>query len=1313
MSAEDISNIRKYSTTRSQVRNLIKEFNLSRNLSVPTETLDYLRQQVDFDGLIEVTDDHGSFAGSKPLRRGYFLTFEPDFEKLALWHKLNAPFSLSIDSSYFQRNGTMHGIPLPVKSYDNGLIGSVQLATGFDGLDDWVDIPDIPQINMYRVLEGFTFHIKFAPCTIDLSNGMPVTLYAKRDPLSPKGYGNSIISVLLPDGSVATKLTFNGFEYTAKATNFFDPQTTEFGVQKWYDHTVRFSSISRELDLLIDNVQYNDQWTDANLTPYPTHDTDWHIGRSTFTNRGLFWGGLGDFRYYWDLFFRNQHSYNLFANRISISNIPYGQAAVVGHSYVTHSADIGQVGGFEPPLDDGRGFIAAGMHFLFKAEPISNDLIPVYRIITYPKTENDLMLAYNINYNPPVANNLPIIYDIRSSVYYDESVYQDLLFQYDIGGTINPPPGGTFVCPIGWSYDSIQDRCVPPTGGGGGGGGGTDPPPVQPVLKIGAVSDWDGDTMQTNCDNMKAHGVTQVIIPGDFNHDDDLGPSMDALDSMGSAVAGCNAMEAVGNHSDPDEDGNSTMWSQEKSYFCHTELGDNILVKSKQVLNVYMISLCSQDTNMDSTSSPQYAWFQNELAKATALKAQGKVHWIFVLVHKPFIAMPTDHPIDEMGAASLYVPLMQQAGVDFVFSGHNHVLQYSKPLTSSSQVSGVQLASGVWDFTKPHGIFFFEVATGGRSSDNNSGLSASYQYANDSDYGFTLLTLAADGLNLTIQFWSEDDEMLYEFKVTKSGGGTGGGGGGGTTPTGQAFKFNIAGDFRSGQDAEDTAANLVSDDPDVMLFLGDYAVGDASETEWCTQIMAPVYNSGTPVWGCNGNHDNDNYLDVGFFENTSWVWSVKYGNIMFISADTVAESVSATQTLVQAAQQNPAIMRIVILMHESVFKQAGGGTDGADATLAYHTMFKQNSKIKLVIAGHSHNWTVFPEYEGIVYVINEDGGQQPDADTGCMHCTSDSSGKITCNMIPNGGSSIGSFTIPATTGGGGGSDPPVGDPVCPSGYTLNPTNFKCMSNTVTCPVGQHWDSAQNRCVVSPQSCPVGQHWDSALARCVSDSIPGGGTGVIDAATGIEWKVARGQIGPVISQSRDDAGDFRWSEVFSGLDVGYEATAYFTFSGVDSGGHWALKMWGGNHCGSCQYEEDGECCCWYDLGIRSGGDVQLEIERPHPSNDSFSVPSGGTNPITDIGVEMDGSTIGLKWLVHPVTPGGSVDNGGVRVAMWVDTDGLSGNRPQNHWRLVVDFVDNGEVLDGMPTLDEQEIESRNSDTDSTDQYMGGIHWRRYS
>jgi hypothetical protein len=222
--------------------------------------------------------------------------------------------------------------------------------------------------------------------------------------------------------------------------------------------------------------------------------------------------------------------------------------------------------------------------------------------------------------------------------------------------------------------------------------------------------------------------------------------------------------------------------------------------------------------------------------------------------------------------------------------------------------------------------------------------------------------------------------------------------------------------------------------------------------------------------------------------------------------------------------------------------------------------------------------------------------------------------------------------------------------------------------------------------------------------------PTGNCGSID-TLGIKWMVGSGEQ-TVIEQSRDDAGDYRWSQNYGDILTGYEATLIGSFENVDSGGHCALKHWGGNHSGDCQYEEDNSCCCWYDTGIRANGDVQTEIERPHPSNDSWSCPEC---TMSNIGAGMDGNTIGLKWLVYPLTyPGGNVDNGGMKLKMWVDNDALDGNgRPNNNWVLVYDITDNASrgILTDYEAPEEQEIEVRVSDTDTADMYGGGIHVRR--
>jgi predicted phosphodiesterase len=361
----------------------------------------------------------------------------------------------------------MNGIPVPIRGYDNGLIGSVALGTGFDGIDDWCDIPHDPRLQFDKVLEGFTYHIKFAPCNYDLSNGHPQTIFAKKDPATTGGYENAVIAGIHDDGSVRTKLSFGGEEYTASAVGYLYDKELMCGITKWYDLTVKFDSIREKLTMLLNNVVFRDEWTNPQTTPYPFHDINWHLGRNTYTNRGLFWGGLGDFRYYHDLCFTSEHNDNLFTNRISIAKIPYGHAAVVGHSYIRDAPDLGVIAGFELPIESGEGFLTG--HFMFASTPIENDLVVVYNIQSLPKVEGDLHIVYDIEYAYPTSNDLQIVYDIEGGPDTEEKVTNDLVIAYSIGQATTPPPDP---CPSGYTWSPTLQYCVLNSGGGGGGGGG-------------------------------------------------------------------------------------------------------------------------------------------------------------------------------------------------------------------------------------------------------------------------------------------------------------------------------------------------------------------------------------------------------------------------------------------------------------------------------------------------------------------------------------------------------------------------------------------------------------------------------------------------------------------------------------------------------------------------------------------------------------------------------------------------------------------------------------------------------------------------
>ena len=205
--------------------------------------------------------------------------------------------------------------------------------------------------------------------------------------------------------------------------------------------------------------------------------------------------------------------------------------------------------------------------------------------------------------------------------------------------------------------------------------------------------------------------------------------------------------------------------------------------------------------------------------------------------------------------------------------------------------------------------------------------------------------------------------------------------------------------------------------------------------------------------------------------------------------------------------------------------------------------------------------------------------------------------------------------------------------------------------------------------------------------------------------GIRWLVAKGEI-TTITQTRDDNDDLRWSGNVKGLRNGFEATMIVTFSKIDKDGHFAFKHFGPNHS-DCNNPKK---CAWYDTGIRQNGDIQLEIERPHPDNEDFRL--GDELKIKNIGKGMSNNTIGLKWAVQTLKPNGTSNDGGIRLRMWVDTYPITGGKANNNWTLVYDFVDTGQIIGNYTPPNEQDCEIRISGHNAVKAvFGGGLHVRK--
>lgn len=236
-----------------------------------------------------------------------------------------------------------------------------------------------------------------------------------------------------------------------------------------------------------------------------------------------------------------------------------------------------------------------------------------------------------------------------------------------------------------------------------------------------------------------------------------------------------------------------------------------------------------------------------------------------------------------------------------------------------------------------------------------------------------------------------------------------------------SFTFNVAGDFR---DTLATGYNLVSDNPDFIIMTGDYGIKTKNPKEWTSSTMAMIKNSGIPVYGALGNNDNGNeYLNTGFFTNKNWSYSFAAGDIAFVVANTEDENVAGTDAFLARAQNDPNVKWIIVVMHESIWHPVGTSVR-SDTTIDFHSTFQKYSKVKMVIAGHTHVYARMVPVDGILYIMNGIGGQNPSKGStepstfskinGALHCRVTIDGSITCSNISNGsGAVVDKFTIEA------------------------------------------------------------------------------------------------------------------------------------------------------------------------------------------------------------------------------------------------------------------------------------------------------------
>jgi hypothetical protein len=317
-----------------------------------------------------------------------------------------------------------------------------------------------------------------------------------------------------------------------------------------------------------------------------------------------------------------------------------------------------------------------------------------------------------------------------------------------------PPP-----CPDGQHRDPATGQCVPDT------------KPIVP-LTVAMVGDTKaGSDAKKTFASIKRENPDIFEFVGDTSYVDDDGKIWN------QAVEAADLKSIIhmskGNHEDDEEDADACGKDHEEWL---PELKTRNWLTSKHVKNGYFISMNSQDLDYQFAERDQARWVREELNKAVNLRSEGKVDWIFVMVHKPQYTLKTKHP-PELKARDVYQPMFDAAQVDFQLSGHNHDSQLWRPIAYGAKPLPTELPDGPYDFSNPHGQFIVINGAGGRALtpikpeefDSNGHIkNPNVLFAQFQTFSYTMFYI--EGKKCTLQYKSNSGQILHEVKITKDGG---------------------------------------------------------------------------------------------------------------------------------------------------------------------------------------------------------------------------------------------------------------------------------------------------------------------------------------------------------------------------------------------------------------------------------------------------------------------------------------------------------------------------------------------------------------
>ena len=193
--------------------------------------------------------------------------------------------------------------------------------------------------------------------------------------------------------------------------------------------------------------------------------------------------------------------------------------------------------------------------------------------------------------------------------------------------------------------------------------------------------------------------------------------------------------------------------------------------------NIHFLMISSESTYTvgddpnfsDIDDTTQYEYVDKDLSQASK---NPNIKWIIVMTHREQYSSQCGlhdscDPIKKL--RDTYHPLFEKYGVDILFSGHAHNYQRSYPLSYNEKnpAQPIITDNDKTQYISPKGMFQVIVGTGGVGFDPFSNHAPYIVFQEDSKYGFLNVNFQNNGNTLLGRYYSNDGDMLDEFKIIK------------------------------------------------------------------------------------------------------------------------------------------------------------------------------------------------------------------------------------------------------------------------------------------------------------------------------------------------------------------------------------------------------------------------------------------------------------------------------------------------------------------------------------------------------------------